>query len=419
MGIYDFLIKKGFERRKSQEIMMDLVREVIREGGIKLIEAPTGTGKTFGYLIPIMESGTKAIISTGTKVLQDQLRRDIEFLSAQFHVLYGADINYAVVKGKANYLCLDRYESSGKSSEIDRLLDEGWDGDLSRVVLGQIDIEKINIDEDYCTAGYRKVCPYYDVCLYWIRLKDMERKADLIVVNHALLALKEFEDSKDRILVIDEVHELDKYLTLSSVFSVSLYFLYQIKGYLEDLGGSVSFNPEYFFKRFFEGFFSDEKEEIPLESFRAYAKHFLKEIGKPILDTWSNLKIRFVSEVEDFLKSRLMVSFRFKSYLENVGIFRGETLSSVKAGYEEETEEERALIKKIKSYEFVLKKIIKLEKFMEIMEESPDDLGYKVSRSWSKKLGTFNYKMEIFPIFPRGVISPEDYKGVVFPAVQL
>ena len=413
MGIYDFLVNKGFERRKSQEIMMDLVRKVIDEGGIKLIEAPTGTGKTFGYLIPIMESKIKAIISTGTKVLQDQLRRDIEFLSAQFHVIYGEDINYAVVKGKANYLCIDRYESSGKISEIERLLEEGWDGDLSRVVLDNVDAEKINIDEDYCTSAYRRVCPYYDMCLYWMKLKDMERRADIIVINHALLGLKEFEDSKDRILVIDEAHELDKYLTLSSGLSVSLYFLYQIKGYLEDLGESVSFNPEYFFRRFFEGILSEEKEEAPLENFLPYVRDFEKDITKPVLDTWKRVRENLVTELEEFLKSRLMISFKFKTYLENVGIVDKEILSSVKAGYEEETEEEKVFIKKVKSYEFVLKKIMKLERFTEIMRDAPEDLGYKVSRSWSRKLGTFNYKMEIFPIFPRGIIHPEDYRGIV------
>ncbi|MFN3870663.1 MAG: DEAD/DEAH box helicase, partial [Aquificaceae bacterium] len=67
MLLYSFLLNRGLEKRKAQEEFFDIVLSAFEKGGTKIIQAPTGTGKTFGYLIPIIEKGQKAIISTGTK----------------------------------------------------------------------------------------------------------------------------------------------------------------------------------------------------------------------------------------------------------------------------------------------------------------------------------------------------------------
>jgi ATP-dependent DNA helicase DinG len=64
----------GYEHRPSQMAMADAVENVIREGGVALVEAGTGTGKTLAYLVPALLSGRKVIVSTRTKNLQDQLR---------------------------------------------------------------------------------------------------------------------------------------------------------------------------------------------------------------------------------------------------------------------------------------------------------------------------------------------------------
>ncbi len=414
MGIYNYLLQKGYERRESQIIMMDLVRKVIKTGGIKLIEAPTGTGKTFAYLIPLMEEGVKCIISTGTKALQDQLKRDIEFLSAHFKLIFGKDINYAIIKGKSNYLCFDRYESTNKIDELEALIENGWDGDLTSIIAVDNEIfEKINIDEDYCTSSYRRICPYYEICFYWERLKRREKEADIIVVNHALLGLKEFEDTKEKILVIDEAHELDKYLTISSSFPVSLYFIYQTKKYIEDMSKSFNLNPEAFFIKNFENLFSKDKEEIPLEHLLPFMEEFKREIAKPLFDEWKKVKNNFIEDIKEFLTSRLMISFKLKMYIETTGLLPYEILSSVKAGYENETDEERNLIKSIKNFEFIEKKVNKIKAFIRIIEEDREDIGYRISRKWSRKLGTFNYKMEIFPIFPREVVNIDSFKGVI------
>jgi len=116
MELYKTLLNLGYERRKSQEKMFSIVEEYINkeylddeEQNVVLIEAPTGVGKSFGYLLPIIEHGKQAIISTKTKILQEQLRRDLEHLSSIRKNYFGKGINYLILKGKANYLCLDRF----------------------------------------------------------------------------------------------------------------------------------------------------------------------------------------------------------------------------------------------------------------------------------------------------------------------
>src|SRR5512137_619877 len=105
----DFLIRRvssvltGYEARPSQLAFMDACAGAVDAGGLLLAEAGTGTGKTFAYLIPIILSGKRAVISTKTKNLQEQLfGKDLTFLSAL------ADFRFALLKGRGNYVCLRR-----------------------------------------------------------------------------------------------------------------------------------------------------------------------------------------------------------------------------------------------------------------------------------------------------------------------
>ncbi len=75
----------GYEHRPGQEEMAQAVAKVLDQGGTLMVEAGTGTGKTFAYLIPILESGRRVIVSTGTRNLQDQIfRKDLPFLRVHF-----------------------------------------------------------------------------------------------------------------------------------------------------------------------------------------------------------------------------------------------------------------------------------------------------------------------------------------------
>ncbi len=416
LEFYEYLVRRGFERRKSQEEMIRIVDQVLEEGGVRLIEAPTGTGKTFAYLIPIITRGAKAIISTGTKILQDQLRRDIEFLITHYSMITGDRVTYAVIKGRANYLCLDRLEREKPKDlgDIPQLMEKGWEGDLTLAQVPPETITKINVDEDHCTLHYREVCPFRERCYYWNIVKVKEATADILVVNHALLALKEFEDTKDRVLVIDEAHETDRYLTLATTAGISLYTIRELVGTIERIGGvKVDIDPEGFFRESFGGLFREEDQEVPVESFLPYAQGFRVSIYDPLRSCLRDARERLREDLESFLCSRIAISHKFKFYLERTLILEPETLERVRSAYEDPDEEERVFIDRVKRLEFAERRIFKIGSLLRIWEEDPPDYGYKVSRFWSSRLQTFNYRMEVFPIFPTGVVDPEAFKGVV------
>ncbi len=97
----------GFEFRPSQLKLAKLVQKALRDKSKAVIEAGTGTGKTLGYLVPIVLSEKKTVISTGTKNLQEQIfYKDIPLLSRAL----GREIDAVMMKGRKNYLCLYRYD---------------------------------------------------------------------------------------------------------------------------------------------------------------------------------------------------------------------------------------------------------------------------------------------------------------------
>ena len=97
----------GYQPRAGQAWMAEAVAETIANVDKLVVEAGTGTGKTFAYLLPAMQSGRKTIISTGTKALQDQLfHRDLPLIGKAI----GQPAKSALLKGRANYLCLHRLD---------------------------------------------------------------------------------------------------------------------------------------------------------------------------------------------------------------------------------------------------------------------------------------------------------------------
>jgi ATP-dependent DNA helicase DinG len=104
-----------FAPRAQQQAMAEAVADTLDGGGLLITEAGTGTGKTFAYLVPVFQRAGKVVISTGTKALQDQLfRRDIPLVRAAL----ASPLHVALLKGRANYLCLHRLEQAGQSREL-------------------------------------------------------------------------------------------------------------------------------------------------------------------------------------------------------------------------------------------------------------------------------------------------------------
>ncbi len=216
----------GFRLRSGQLIMAEHVAEAIAGREQLIIEAGTGTGKTFAYLVPALRSGRKIVISTGTKSLQDQLyHRDLPALCAAL----GRPVRIALLKGRANYLCRHRLDlaeqqaySRGLSRDVARALPviRRWaittsSGDLADAPgLGERHPAwpwVTSTRENCLGAG----CPQFDDCFVLAARREAQA-ADIVVVNHHLLmadlVLKE-EGFGDLLpgadaIVVDEAHQL-------------------------------------------------------------------------------------------------------------------------------------------------------------------------------------------------------------------
>ena len=206
----------GYEPRTSQIRMMHRCAETIESGGRLLAEAGTGTGKTFAYLIPAVLSGEKTLVTTRTVNLQEQLgSKDLDFLSS----LRG--FKYAIAKGRGHFLCkrrLNAFQPSEKTEMDEHIRMLEW---VSETETGDIEQyrsrrkpgiwAKIFCDSDACTG---KQCSYYGGCYYYAARRRWTN-AQVIITNHALLAINTMMPLDSRILpstdilVIDEAHALD------------------------------------------------------------------------------------------------------------------------------------------------------------------------------------------------------------------
>jgi len=95
----------GAEHRPGQRDMAERVSRAVETGRHAIVQAGTGTGKTLAYLVPLVLSGQRVVVATATKALQDQLaNKDLPFLDEHLP----ASFDWAVLKGRSNYLCLQR-----------------------------------------------------------------------------------------------------------------------------------------------------------------------------------------------------------------------------------------------------------------------------------------------------------------------
>lgn len=200
--------------------MAEAVAETIANFDKLVIEAGTGTGKTFAYLLPAMMSGRKTIISTGTKALQDQLyHRDLPLISKAI----GRPIKTALLKGRANYLCLHRLEQIDEYSpalvdDLNKIREwryrtsSGDRAELTDVAEDSPVWPLVTSTADNCLG---QKCPLYSEC-HVAKARRGAQEADLVVVNHHLLladlAMKEegfveFLPDADAI-IIDEAHQI-------------------------------------------------------------------------------------------------------------------------------------------------------------------------------------------------------------------
>jgi ATP-dependent DNA helicase DinG len=184
----------GFSYREPQARMAELVDRAIRGGEHAVLEAGTGIGKTFAYVVPILMSGQSAIISTGTRTLQDQLfGRDLPALGRAL----GRPVDVALLKGRANYLCWHRLRAaredgrlkSSLSSDIESIARWGRttkSGDLTEIGDLEEDFRlkaRVTSTIDNCLGSQ---CTEIEDC-FVLKARRRAQAAKIVIVNHHLL----------------------------------------------------------------------------------------------------------------------------------------------------------------------------------------------------------------------------------------
>ena len=243
-GLIERCMPSGYEHRRSQLGMAELVEEAFRKKRHLLVEAGTGTGKTLAYLIPAIRSGRRVVISTATKSLQEQLYlKDVPFVRKHF----APELKAVMMKGRSNFLCREKVRQMERQPVLKGMEELDWftqirdwerlteTGDRTELTFLPDEAElwsKLDARRETCTG---QKCVQFERCF----ITEMHRRAadaDIIIVNHHLffadLALR--QDDFGSILpeysavIFDEAHEIEDV--------ASDYFGRQVSNYrFEDL----------------------------------------------------------------------------------------------------------------------------------------------------------------------------------------
>ena len=228
-----------YEARLEQQQMAELVDRALGENKLAIIEAGPGTGKSFGYLFALLlhalRTGTVAVVSSSTHVLQDQLiQKDIPFMQRVLEE-QGIEFRAAEVKGMGAYLCrLALAETSGALivdfpdavGKLERWAEQAREGTRSEAPAVPPEVwEQVRAERDTCT---RDRCRFYDSCFFF-NARRHAAQAQLLVANHSLvfadLAIKE-EGGRVlphyTVLVLDEAHNVEDAATRFLGLEISL-----------------------------------------------------------------------------------------------------------------------------------------------------------------------------------------------------
>jgi ATP-dependent DNA helicase DinG len=224
-GLLERCMIGGYEHRRAQLEMAELVHDAFTSKHHAVVEAGTGTGKTLAYLLPAICSGRRVVISTATKSLQEQLyQKDIPFLQKHF----APELKVAVMKGRSNFLCrvkahqmadqpmlkgLEEIDAFRQIREWSKLTETGDRAELTFLPDDSDLWTRLDARRDTCSG---QKCPEFNQC-FVTAMHQRAKDADLIIVNHHLffadLALK--QDDFGSILpeysavVFDEAHEME------------------------------------------------------------------------------------------------------------------------------------------------------------------------------------------------------------------
>jgi ATP-dependent DNA helicase DinG len=215
------------EDRPGQRAMVLAVADAIEQRRHLIVEAPTGVGKSLGYLVPAILSGEKVVVTTATKALQDQLaNKDLPFLVEQL----GGDVEFAVLKGRSNYVCLQRLREFRAASEGQLELEDmaattkaevgrlaTWagsspTGDVAELAWAPSERawQSVRVSSEECPGAQR--CPVGASCFAELA-RARAAAADVVVVNTHLYGLDVAAGGvllpEHDVVVVDEAHQLE------------------------------------------------------------------------------------------------------------------------------------------------------------------------------------------------------------------
>jgi ATP-dependent DNA helicase DinG len=252
VSLYNFFAVGGvlsrthpaYEFRRGQLQMAQAVEQALEEKRHLIVEAGTGTGKTLAYLLPVIRSGKRVVISTNTKNLQEQLfYKDIPFLEQALFPAGAGKLSVCYMKGRGNYLCrkklydltnqpvlsgLDEIEHYRAIAAWEKTTSTGDRAELAELPEASALWHKLDARSDTCLG---QKCSSWEKCF----ITEMRRRAmesDIIIVNHHLffadLAIKQQADyapdagilPEVGAVIFDEAHELED--VAGSYFGISV-----------------------------------------------------------------------------------------------------------------------------------------------------------------------------------------------------
>lgn len=220
-------LKPGYRLRPEQVRLALAVARTLSEASEKgaspllLADAPTGTGKSFAALAPVIAEGKRAVISTATIALQHQhVEKDLPALAEAARLAYPdrEPLTYGILKGRSNFLCTNRLDGveqqliPSADGSFERLKD--WaagtaTGDREELTFAYPRWMEVAADAEDCVP---RRCPHAEGCFYFAH-RDTAQDAQVLIVNHSLLMLNLATDGaifdvEGRHLIIDEAHQL-------------------------------------------------------------------------------------------------------------------------------------------------------------------------------------------------------------------
>jgi len=219
------------EDRPGQREMAEAIERALATERHVIVQAGTGTGKTMGYLVPAVLAGKHVVVATATKALQDQLAaKDLPFLATQLDERFGVPFEWALLKGRSNYLCLQRLRELTQQDQGQLEIEEfaattkveikrlgTWAGQTQTGDLADLDwaptdaaVRAVTVGSDECPGATR--CPMGQPC-FAERARQRAMAADVVVVNLHLYGLNVAASGmllpEHDVVIVDEAHQLE------------------------------------------------------------------------------------------------------------------------------------------------------------------------------------------------------------------